>query len=496
MKAYKELSEIFTSLSHLNHLAAIASWDEAVMMPAGGGVARGKAMATLRGFYHDSLTQKKVADLIEKAKSENLPSLWDKANLYWMEKAYLNATCLDTKLVKALTQASITCEQAWRDLREKNNWHEFMPLLEKTFALVKEAATIRAEIFNMSVYDVLLDDYSPGVNQALIDPIFTKLQNHLETVLADILVAQKEKKINEIRGKFPVAKQKVLALQLMKAIGFDFNHGRLDVSHHPFCGGVSQDVRITTRYNEDEFITAAMAICHETGHAMYERGLPEAWLEQPVGQALGMSVHESQSLLIEMQACRSHEFMQYLAPLIKEHFGDDAAFSEDNLYHIYTQVKPGLIRVDADEITYPLHVIMRYQIEKRLMNDDISIADLPDIWNEYMQRFFNLNTKDNFKDGVMQDVHWPSGTFGYFPAYTLGALIAAQLYQTAIKQQPEIPELLTKGDFSLLISWLRENIHTKACSLNFAELLTQASGEPLNVDYFIGHIEKRYLYPS
>ena len=210
----------------------------------------------------------------------------------------------------------------------------------------------------------------------------------------------------------------------MKTIGFDFNHGRLDTSVHPFCGGTKDDVRITTRYNDNDFISPAMAVCHETGHSMYEFQLPQDYKNQPVGQALGMSVHESQSLLVEMHACRSSGFMHILSKLVIEHLNGaqfDQKYSEENLYKHYTRVKPGFIRVDADEVTYPLHVILRYEIEKALINGEIEVKDLPSLWDEKMSLYLGLDSKGNFKDGIMQDIHWPKGLFGYFPAYALGS---------------------------------------------------------------------------
>lgn len=493
MPSYQQLEAIFQRLSHLQHLAAIGSWDEAVMMPSGGGESRAKALATLSTIIHETTIGPKVGELIEQAKQESLQSEWQQANLKWIEKQYLNATCLPSDLVTRKTQASIQCEQAWRTLRAENNWQAFAPLLEEVVNLVKQSANIRADVFNMNAYDVLLDDFSPGVSQQYIDPIFAELKTFIPEFLPKVIEKQNTLPMQDISGEFPIDQQKALGIELMRAIGFDFNYGRLDVSHHPFCGGVAEDVRITTRYNHNEFISAMMGVCHETGHALYERGLPREWLEQPVGQALGMSVHESQSLLVEMQACRSLPFMHFVTPLVKKHFGDNKAFTPENLYYHYTKVEPGFIRVDADEVTYPLHVIIRYEIEKQLISGEITVKDLPEVWNDYMTNFLGLSTKNNFKDGVMQDVHWPSGAFGYFPAYTLGALIAAQLFNSAEQAKPQIRDELSQGNFATLIEWLRKNIHSQASLHTMDTLITNASGKPLSADDFITHLNKRYL---
>ncbi len=490
--AYKKLETIFAKINDLSHLQSIAGWDEAVMMPAGGGKARAKALATLKTISHQTLTNPEVGELIKQAHDENLDA-WQQANLKLIEKKYINATCLPEKLVRETTEANLHAEQAWRELRAENNWQDFLPLLEKNVSLAKESATIRSERLQLSPYDILLDDFSPGILQEHIDPVFTSLRETLPPLIDKIIAKQQSETIIPIQGPFPTDKQKQLGLDLMQAIGFDFNHGRLDVSHHPFCGGVPQDVRITTRYKEDEFVSAAMGTCHETGHARYEQGLPTAWLNQPVGQAPSMALHESQSLLVEMQACRSLEFMSFLSPLIERHFSKQEAINPHNLFRLYTKVERSYIRVDADEVTYPLHIMLRYELEKSLFSDALAVSDLPEAWNQAMLNFFDLSTEDNYKDGVMQDVHWAAGLFGYFPSYTLGSLTAAQLFTAAKKEQPEIISQLHQGNFSTLFAWLNQHVHQRASSVSYDTLLKDATGTTLNPQFFIDHIDQRYL---
>ena len=493
MNAYQKLEVIFEELAYLEHHQAISGWDEAVMMPTGGGEARAKAMATLQSLMHQTLTHPQVGELIEKAKEAPLHDPWQQANLQWMEKQYRKATCLPNALVKQLTEAALYSQQAWRTMRAENNWRDFAPLLEKTLALTKEAAALRSAAFHTTPYDALIDDFFPGMTQKKIDPIFATLKKTLPNLIDTIIMQQKSRTLVIPEGPFPMSKQKQLGLELMQAIGFDFNHGRLDESHHPFCGGDPEDVRITTRYNEKEFISAVMGICHETGHARYEQGLPKKWLRQPVGRAQNIGVHESQSLLIEMQACRSREFMNFLSPTVKNIFGDQVAFSPENLFHLYTKVERSLIRVDADEVTYPLHVILRYELEKQLIEKNMKVTDLPEAWNVAMKQYLAISTKDDYKNGVMQDVHWPSGLFGYFPSYTLGRLTAAQLFTVAQKSHPEILTQLQQGNFTRLYEWLQENIFAKASSVNYDQLMQDATQECLNPDYFIMHVKRRYF---
>jgi len=493
MNAYKKLESIFEKLAYFEHLGAIIGWDEAVMMPSGGGTIRAKALAALRDFTHETLTSSNVGELIKAAKNEPLTDPWQRANLRWIEKFYRHETCLPAKLVNQLTLSMIRCQQAWRTMRAENNWRDFAPLLDHTLSLVKESANIRSQALDLSPYDVLLDDFIPGIKQQNIDPIFDVLKTSLPALIQKIIEKQKMHPLIKIHGHFPAEQQKQVGLELMQAIGFDFNHGRLDVSHHPFCGGDPEDVRITTRYNENEFLSSAMAICHETGHARYEQNLPQKWLRQPVGRIHSMTMHESQSLLIEMQACRSREFMNFLSPLIVRAFGNDEAYSADNLYALCTQVKPGLIRVDADEVTYPLHIVLRYEIEKQLIEGDMTVNDLPDAWNAAMQNYLGLSTKNDYKNGIMQDVHWPSGAFGYFPSYTLGSLTAAQMIASAKNTHPDIPHELNQGNFTSLYKWLISNVHSKASSIDFNQLMHEATGESLDPNYFITHINKKYL---
>jgi carboxypeptidase Taq len=280
---------------------------------------------------------------------------------------------------------------------------------------------------------------------------------------------------------------------VMRVLGFEFEHGRLDVSLHPFCGGVPDDVRITTRYNEDDFTQAMMAVIHETGHALYERGLPPDWRHQPVGQARGMSVHESQSLLMEMQASRSRPFISFVAPLARETFGGDGwAWEEDNLYRLYTRVKPDFIRVDADEVTYPAHVILRYRLERALIAGDMTVDDLPAAWNAGLKQLLGIVPPSD-REGCLQDIHWYDGAWAYFPTYTLGAMTAAQLFDAACRARPEIPNAIGQGDFTPLLAWLRTHVHGHGSRLSSGELLTRATGRPLDPAVFKRHLETRYL---
>jgi carboxypeptidase Taq len=290
-----------------------------------------------------------------------------------------------------------------------------------------------------------------------------------------------------------VAQQRALCEAVMKLLGFDFAGGRLDVSTHPFCGGVPEDVRMTTRFREDEFLGSLMGTVHETGHGRYEQNLPRELLGQPVAEARSMALHESQSLSFEMQLGSHPGFIQHLAPLVVQAFGEQPAFAPANLAKLLTRVKPGFIRVDADEVTYPAHIILRYEIEKLLIEGEIEIEDVPALWDARMHELLGLDTRGNFKDGPMQDVHWPEALFGYFPCYSLGAMYAAQWFAAMRRAMPDLDARIVRGELGAVFDWLRENIWSQASRWTTDELARRASSEPLNPAHFKAHLERRYL---
>jgi carboxypeptidase Taq len=433
--------------------------------------------------------------LIAAAGEESELDEWQRANLREIDRAHTQATALPAALVVERSRLSTRCEQTWRTARAANDWRAIESLLGELIELTREMAAALGSVNRLSPYDALIDRYQPGMTQAQIDPIFGELRAFLPG-LVDRIIEQRPKPVPLV-GPFPRSNQEALARVLMSKIGFDFEHGRLDTSHHPFCGGDPDDTRITTRYDEDDFLSSMLAVLHETGHAMYEQGLPRAWRGQPVGDAAGMAVHESQSLLMEMQVCRGREFLGFAAPIIREHLAGAAtnapAWHADNLYLASTQVQRGLIRVDADEVTYPLHVILRYELEQALVSGDLVVGDIPDAWDERMRHYLGRSTKGDFRDGCMQDVHWFAGLFGYFPSYTMGAVIAAQLFAAVRRDRPDAVAALARGDFAPLLTWLRTNVHGRGRLVGTDQLLIDATGAPLSSAAFKAHLQARYI---
>lgn len=489
---YQQLTRTFQRLSRFSHLSAIAGWDMFAMMPPGGSAARSEALAELGVLQHQILTDKKVGQWLQEARQQDLNDV-EQANLREMQRQYDQAALLPESLVEAKSLAGSRCEHAWRSQRPANDWAGFADNLREVVKLSRQEAQIRADARGGSRYDALLDIFEPDMTSARLDSLFADLKSWLPSLLRQAVAKQATQTLLAPQGPFPIAAQRELGLQAMRILGFDFDGGRLDISAHPLCGGVPQDVRITTRYNENDLLSALFGVIHETGHARYEQNLPRPWVDQPVGLARSTAIHESQSLFFEMQLGRSEPFLNRLLPAVRERFGDQPAFSSDNFVAWNQRVKPGFIRVDADEVSYPAHVILRYEIERALIDGEIEVDDIPALWDEKMQHWLGLSTTGNYRDGCMQDIHWTDGGFGYFPSYTLGAMYAAQLMAAARRALPTLDRDIAEGDFSALFDWLRQNIWQHGSRFSTSQLIQQATGEDLNSRYFREHLTARYL---
>ncbi|OEE89233.1 peptidase M32 [Enterovibrio norvegicus FF-162] len=494
MKAIEKIEKQFQKLSSYSHLAAICGWDQATMMPDGGNDARSKAMSDLAVLCHETLTDSRMGEWITTAESDTSLTNEQRTNLREIKRAWTQATQLPSELVEKKSLLGSKCEHEWRSQRGKNDWPGFAENLKKVVEASQEEANTRATQTGVRPYDAMLDLYEPGMTTEKLDILFGDLKSWLPNLIQKVLEKQKSTVITEPKGPFDTDKQAALGKQMMEILGFNFNHGRLDVSVHPFCGGVPSDVRITTRYDEQDFTSAIMGVVHETGHARYEQGLPKSYAGFPAGEARSMGIHESQSLFFEMQLGRHPFFVDHLATLSAEAFDkqDDAAFGRENINALYQRVRPGYIRVDADEVTYPAHVILRFEIERDLIEGKIEVDDIPALWNQKMQEYLGLSTDGEYTNGCMQDIHWTDGSFGYFPSYTLGAMYAAQ-FMHAMRKTVDVDACIKALDFTPINSWLEENIWSKGSTLSTDELVIQATGEPLNPEYFKQHLIARYL---
>lgn len=492
MTAYSDLAAHFDRAAALANGIGILQWDSDTMMPKGAASTRAESLALLRVLHHNMATDPRIGDWIAASESEDLGP-WERANVREITRSFTVDTAVPADLVEASSRASSRCEMAWRKARADADFPALLPYLEEVLRLQREIGRVKGEKLGLSPYDALLNGYEPGGRSARIDALFDDLAQFLPGFTEEVLEIQARRPATPpLEGPFAVEAQRALGLEMMKVVGFDFERGRLDVSTHPFCGGADNDVRITTRYDESDFSRALMGVLHETGHALYEQGRPQDYIHQPVGQARSMSIHESQSLLMEMQACRSREFLTFAAPRMRAAFnGSGPAWEADALWRLYTKVERGFIRVDADEVTYPAHVILRYRLEKALIGGDMKLADLPGAWAEGMKSLLGVTPPDD-RLGCLQDIHWPGGGWGYFPTYTLGAMTAAQLFDAACRADPGILPGIAKGDFAPLLAWLRVNVHGQASLLETDELLARATGRPLDASVFKAHLRRRY----
>ena len=490
--AYDELKRIWTQLHHFGHLQAIAGWDQSAMMPPKGNDARANAMAEMEGLLHRLRTDPKLATLLANADGEPLDDV-ARANLVEIRRDWRASNALPQALVEAQSLAAARCEHAWRSQRPANDWVGFLENFHEVLRIAREIAQRLSDATGLAPYDALMDQFEPGTTSADVDRVFGDLQQWLPGLVQQVRDKQARETVVSPTGPFAKAAQRAMSLDVMGLLGFDFDGGRLDESAHPFSGGVPEDTRLTTRYREDDLMQSLMGTIHETGHARYEQNLPREWLGQPISNARSMGIHESQSLSFEMQLGRSRAFAGLLAPRLRAHFGDQAAFEPDNLHRLMTRVKPGFIRVDADELTYPAHVILRYGIEKKLIDGSLNAEDIPALWDEGMQSLLGVDTRGNYSNGCMQDVHWSGGAFGYFPCYTLGAMYAAQWFATIRRQTPDLDARIARGDLAPAFDWLRANIWTQASRWPTAELAKRATSEALNPQHFRRHLEARYL---
>ncbi len=493
--AYQRLRDRFARIATIDECASMLSWDASAMMPTGGGAARGDQLAVLAGISHAELTAPALAE--DLATAEAVPQAedrWDAANLRLMRHAYTRATAIPADLVEAQTRANSHCEKVWREAKRTADFALVRPHLAEVVNLTRQQAAALSPVLGLDPYDSLMDGYQRGIGANDVASIFGQYQVFLSEVLPKVEARQaKLGPLLKPVGPFTVAAQEAVCRLVSERIGLDYDYARLDRSAHPFSGGTQTDVRITTRYDTADFTQAVMAVIHETGHAMYERGRPKAQARQPVGEAAGMAVHESQSLIVEMQACRDDTYLRWLGRALHAAFGGDATpYQVENLGRVWRHVERGCIRVEADELTYPAHVILRFRLERALIAGKLPVQDLPEAWNETMRDLLGITPPDDAR-GCLQDIHWYDGAFGYFPSYTLGAMAAAQIMKVAREQVRGLDSAMGVGDLSALMNWLRTHIHQRGSVMEFHELLKSATGKELDPRDFQAHLRARYL---
>jgi carboxypeptidase Taq len=493
---YAQLEQEWRRLHAFRGALALLRWDAAVMMPRGSAEVRGEQLAALETEHHALLTAPRITRLLDRAQA-NAQGLedWQLANLREMRRQRDHAIATPVSLISRLARACARAEVKWAEARRANNFELFAPHLEEVVHLVRDKAALLGQALGLAPYDALIDEFSPGIASQDIDVIFKALSRRLPSLIREALALHEDRPSLAVGGKFATGKQRALVTEVMRALGFPFDRGRLDESEHPFTEGVPGDIRVTTRFDGADPFTGLLGALHEAGHAMYDLGLPHAWHDQPVGRDRGMALEESQALLLEMIIGRSRPFVRYLRPLLEKHYGvSGPEWDDENLYQRLTRVRRSLIRVDADELTYPLHIMLRYDLEKKLLSGELAVRALPEAWAEGMQQRLGVRPT-GAADGCLQDIHWALGSFGYFPSYALGAVIAAQLWESLRGDIDELEEQVARGEFGTLFGWLGEHVYAFGAKVTLKELVKQATGQPLGANACLRYLEAKYLEP-
>jgi carboxypeptidase Taq len=480
---YTRLTRRLRETTTLGSVAELLGWDQETMMPRSAARFRAEELAVISSLVHQKSTDTDVGDLIATCEADATLAAdpTTAANLRDIRRDYDRARLLPTELVAEISETSSLAMEAWKLARENNAFSDFAPWLQKQLTLQRRKAECYGAPAGGELYDALVEDYEPGMRSADIERLFGPLREGLQPLIAEIAAATDRIAQTLERIPLPPARQHVFNHTVLTQIGFDLTAGRIDVSTHPFSAGLGPgDTRITTRYRDDGFLDSLGSTMHEAGHGLYEQGLPKAErLGQPAAEALSLGWHESQSRLWENQVGRSRAFWAWAGPVARGIFGDAVSqFTDEDFYRAVNIVRPNLIRVESDEATYNLHIMLRFDLERAMLRGDLTVADLPGAWNDRIARDFGLDVPDDTR-GCLQDVHWSIGSIGYFPTYTLGNLYSAQLWDAVVAAIPDIDQQMQGGDFSALLGWLRSNVHIHGRRFPATELSARVTGHPL-----------------
>jgi carboxypeptidase Taq len=492
---YARVVHRFATAGKIAAAQMMLNWDAQTHMPRGGAWARGEQMAALTEVSAELIGGPAADD--ELSQAEEMKGALEpdqRADLEEMRRSWVHAAAVPKDMQAAKSRMSQALQAVWTRAKPDNDFASFAAPFADLLSLIREIAAVKAEALGTSAYSALMDEFDPGVGEAAVDPVFDDLAVFLPPLIAEVRERQAGWPSPIAFPGAPVDKQAALAHRLALVVGHDPEQFRIDSAPHPFSVPHSPgDVRFTTRYDEADIRFAIMATLHEAGHAMYERNLPRDFAFRPGGMARGMTAHESQSLSLEKLIGRSREFLGFLAPLTAAILGGDpAAWAFPNQLNVWRRLDDGFIRVDADEISYPLHVILRYRLEKALLGGELAVADIPGAWDEMFERLLGRRPPSLAK-GCLQDIHWAAGAIGYFPNYAMGSMLAAQLFERATADDPDILPSLARGDFAPYFAWVRPRVHARASLVDFASLVVDATGGPLATDAFKRHVKRRYL---
>lgn len=488
---YSELMHRSRTVALLNSCSAVLHWDQQTQMPKAGAAHRGEQLALLARLAHREATDPKIRELLIAAEAESWPAdSFEAANLREYRHSFERAMKIPPRLVEELARVTSLANEAWIEARSRSDFSLFRPHLETIVALKREEAS--AVGWKDHPYDALLDEYEPGATTAAITKIFKELSEGLVPIIQTITASGIRPDRSILERDYPIDRQRIFAESAAAAIGFDFHAGRLDTTTHPFCSGFGPgDCRITTRYNPRGFHEAFFGVLHETGHAIYEQNLPVDRYGEPAAVACSLGIHESQSRLWENLVGRNEPFWKHFFPRLRQMFPAVSDVSLDDFFLAINDVHPSMIRVEADEATYNLHIVLRFEIEQALIQGDLPVADLPEAWNEKFQKLFNMRPA-NDREGCLQDIHWSFGGLGYFPTYTLGNLYASQFFAAARKAIPDLDAEFQTGSFDSLREWLVQQIHRQGRRYRAGQLCERVTGEPLSVRPFLDAIRSKF----
>lgn len=487
---YEAFHSAVREIGQLGSIESLLDWDSETIMPEGGLSARAEQISLIATLAHERRTSPQLGEMLEQLQG-HVDDPVEQTNVREMRRAYIRATKIPAELVTRLSKVSVIAKEAWGKARAASNFAAFAPHLVELVEIKRHIADLIG--FKGERYDALMDEYEPGMTSVEVQKVFSAIRGPLSDFVRQIVHSPRKPDSSVLHRHFPRAAQEAFGRKIAETIGFDFKRGRLDVSKHPFCGGTGPaDVRLTTRYYEDFFSPSVFGIMHEAGHGLYEQGLPEKHMFTPAGQAISLGIHESQSRMWENFVGRSLEFWEKMYPDCQRAFPEALGGVSLDVFHgAINTVQASLIRVEADEVTYNLHIILRFEIERDIISGRLEVRDVPAAWNAKMKELLGITPPDDAQ-GCLQDIHWSAGMFGYFPTYALGNLYGAQFFEAAQRAIPNLRDELRRGQYTPLLAWLRENIHQHGMHYQPVELVRRVTGEPLSVEPFLRYVRAKF----
>ncbi|SFB82214.1 carboxypeptidase Taq [Halobiforma haloterrestris] len=487
--AYERFEERVQRISNVSNAAGVLRWDQEVVMPEEGTPARAQQLSTLSSLEHELLTADETGDLLETLEDAEL-SDEQEAVVREVRRQYDRETSVPAELVEEISETTANAHPKWKKAKEEDDFEEFAPVLEKLVDLKREYAEHVDP--DADPYAVLFSEYEPYLDLETAERVLERLRDELVPLIDEIDASDVDLATDAFAGQFDDDDQEALARDVLDSLGYDWDRGRLDTAPHPFSSGTQFDARVTTRFDEEDLLGSITSTIHEFGHANYTLGLPDDGYGTPLGESRDLSVHESQSRLWENHVGRSRPFWEGFLPTARERFPELEDVTPEEAYEAANQVyDDNLIRVEADELTYHLHIVIRFEIERELISGDLAVEDVPEVWNDKYEEYLGVRPETD-AEGCLQDIHWSHGSFGYFPTYSLGSVLAAQLYAAAEDELGDLSEDVREGEFDELNGWLRENVHQHGCRYTTPELIERATGEPFTADYFLEYVDEKY----